>query len=82
MMSNEINVEKAWENQLTRRIDELNKENQKLWGMLGGLAKITGEVLRADEKMQYGDWMDLIGKCYVMYDDAIKHLDKDGRSEQ
>ena len=81
-MSNEITVEKAWENQLTRRIDELNKENQGLWLMLKELSEITGEVLRANEKMKYAQWQTLVTNCSTIYIRAIEHLDKDGRSEQ
>ena len=74
-MSNEINVEKAWENQLTRRIDELNKENQRVWLMLKELSEMTGEVLRANEKMKYGDWMELITNCNTIYGRAVEHLE-------
>ena len=78
-MKNDINVEKAWENQLTRRIDELNIENLELWGLLETMAGLTMDVLGVNKGMPYGEWMELVTRCAKMFLFVEERLDKEGR---
>ena len=75
-MSNEINIEKAFENQLTRRIDELNSDNRYLSNLLMELSEITLQILRTNESSSsFAEWHDLTSRVFEIYSKATKYLE-------
>ena len=78
-MSNEINSEKAFENQLTRRIDELNSDNRYLGNLLMELSGITLEVLNTNENTSsFTEWHNLTVRVFEIYSKATKYLETKG----
>ena len=75
-MSSEINSEKAFENQLTRRIDELNSDNRYLSNLLLELSEITLQVLNTNEfSSSFTEWHDLTVRVFEIYSKATKYLE-------
>ena len=75
-MSFKINSEKAFENQLTRRIDELNSDNGYLSKLLLELSGITLEVLTTSENTSsFIEWHNLIMRVFEIYSKATKYLE-------
>lgn len=75
-MSFKINSEKAFENQLTRRIDELNSDNRYLGNLLMELSGITLEVLTTSENTSsFTEWHDLTVRVFEIYSKATKYLE-------
>ena len=78
-MSFKINSEKAFENQLTRRIDELNGDNKYLSDLLVDLSEITLQVLRTNESSSsFTEWHDLTVRVFEIYSKATKYLETKG----
>ena len=79
-MSSEINSEKAFENQLTRRIDELNSDNKYLGKLLLELSEITLQVLSTNESSSsFTEWHDLTVRVFEIYSKATKYLETKGQ---
>ena len=79
-MSSEINSEKAFENQLTRRIDELNSDNRYLSNLLVDLSEITLQVLNTNESSSsFTEWYDLTARVFEIYSKATKYLETKGQ---
>ena len=79
-MSFKINSEKAFENQLTRRIDELNSDNRYLSNLLVELSEITLQVLRTNESSSsFTEWHDLTMRVFEIYSKATKYLETKGQ---
>ena len=75
-MSFKINSEKAFENQLTRRIDELNSDNRYLGNLLMELSEITLQVLSTNESSSsFTEWYDLTARVFEIYSKATKYLE-------
>ena len=78
-MISEINSEKAFENQLTRRIDELNSDNRYLGNLLMELSGITLQILTTSEtSSSFTEWHDLTVRVFEIYSKATKYLETKG----
>ena len=78
-MSFKINSEKAFENQLTRRIDELNSDNKYLGKLLLELYEITLQVLSTNESSSsFTEWHDLTVRVFETHSKATKYLETKG----